>query len=408
MHNMRPPHYAKERHLNAETFRKRPIFLACLIISIGQLSMGLVFPSLPWIAKDFSITLDQAQLLVGIYLLGFGPSQFIYGPISDSLGRKRVLLAGLLIAIAGLIAILAFSDSFEAMVLGRFLQGLGTGCCAVLARASTRDSYSGAQLPTALSYIAMAASITPLFAPVLGGFINHYFGWSMVFISLLCYVSLIWIVLALKFDETMRNRKPLPSPLGMVKQYKELVTTRYFISFSGISWLNFSLVITTISLMPFVMQNQIGMSSDEYALWALIPALGMFTGTSLSNKLRPRIGIERTLKITPVLQLCAAAWLILCPLEPLWLMLGQLIMVIGNGLALPCAQSLVMQPYRNRAGTAAALQGGGQMIVSSVVSMSLMQIGLTHVWQLGIVIGLFAVVTHFNIIRGFNSEVPEG
>ncbi|GAM68871.1 multidrug resistance protein D [Vibrio sp. JCM 19236] len=106
--------------------------------------MGLVFPSLPWIAKDFSITLDQAQLLVGIYLLGFGPSQFIYGPISDSLGRKRVLLAGLLIAIAGLIAILAFSDSFEAMVLGRFLQGLGTGCCAVLARASTRDSYSGA------------------------------------------------------------------------------------------------------------------------------------------------------------------------------------------------------------------------------------------------------------------------
>lgn len=66
----------------------RTILLACLIISVGQLSMGLVMPSLPWIAKDFSISLDQAQLLVSIYLLGFGPSQFIYGPVSDALGRK--------------------------------------------------------------------------------------------------------------------------------------------------------------------------------------------------------------------------------------------------------------------------------------------------------------------------------
>lgn len=69
--------------------RYKVILLACLIISVGQLSMGLVFPSLPWIAADFDISLDQAQLLVGIYLLGFGPSQFLYGPISDAVGRKK-------------------------------------------------------------------------------------------------------------------------------------------------------------------------------------------------------------------------------------------------------------------------------------------------------------------------------
>ncbi len=96
------------------------ILLACLIISVGQLSMGgLVMPSLPWIAKDFSISLDQAQLLVSIYLLGFGPpSQFIYGPVSDALGRKRVLLTGLLIAMSGLLIIIFFSDTFTGMVMG--------------------------------------------------------------------------------------------------------------------------------------------------------------------------------------------------------------------------------------------------------------------------------------------------
>ncbi|MDF5485260.1 MFS transporter, partial [Vibrio parahaemolyticus] len=186
------------------------ILLACLIISVGQLSMGLVMPSLPWIAKDFSISLDQAQLLVSIYLLGFGPSQFIYGPVSDALGRKRVLLTGLLIAMSGLLMIIFFSDTFTGMVMGRFLQGLGTGCCAVLARASTRDRFSGDELPVAMSYIAMAASITPLIAPVIGGFINFHFGWSMVFISLLGYVSLAWVIIAFKFTETITKRSVIP------------------------------------------------------------------------------------------------------------------------------------------------------------------------------------------------------
>lgn len=265
----------------------RTILLACLIISVGQLSMGLVMPSLPWIAKDFSVSLDQAQLLVSIYLLGFGPSQFIYGPMSDALGRKKVLLAGLLIAMSGLLMIIFWSHTFTGMVLGRFLQGLGTGCCAVLARASTRDQFSGNELPVAMSYIAMAASITPLIAPVIGGFINFHFGWSMVFISLLGYVSLAWIIIAFRFKETITRRSAIPSPAKMLVQYRDLLSSRYFMSFASISWLNFSLMITTVSVMPFIMQDQIGMTSDEYAMWALIPALGMLGGTTICNRIRP-------------------------------------------------------------------------------------------------------------------------
>ena len=381
----------------------RTILLACLIISIGQLSMGLVFPSLPWIAKDFSISLDQAQLLVSVYLLGFGPSQFIYGPISDALGRKKVLLTGLLIALSGLMVIIVLKDSFNGMVLGRFLQGLGTGCCAVLARASTRDRYSGAQLPVALSYIAMAASITPLVAPVIGGFINYHFGWTMVFVSLLGYVSLAWGLLAFRFDETLSATNKIPSPKQMVQQYKQLLTSRYFMSFASIGWLNFSLMITTVSIMPFIMQDQIGMTSDEYALWAIIPALGMITGTSICNRVRPMIGSKKLLLFTPMLHLSSALWFFVCPLEPLYMMIGQLLMILGNGIALPCAQAMVMQPYKKQAGAAAAMSGGGQMIVSSIVSMALVQLGLSQAWHLSIVIVIFAVITLGNILRGFNA-----
>ncbi|AIV08108.1 MULTISPECIES: multidrug effflux MFS transporter [Vibrio] len=388
------------------TFEFKTILLACLIISVGQLSMGLVFPSLPWIAKDFDISLDQAQLLVSVYLLGFGPSQFIYGPVSDALGRKKVLLTGLLIAMLGLLMIIFFSNTFTGMVMGRFLQGLGTGCCAVLARASTRDRFSGPELPVALSYIAMAASITPLVAPVIGGFINAHFGWTMVFISLLGYVSLAWIVILVRFKETITQTSPLPSPKKMLLQYRDLLTSRYFMSFASIGWLNFSLMITTVSVMPFIMQNQIGMTSDQYAMWALIPAFGMICGTSICNRVRPIIGTKKMLLATPILHLSSAVWLFFCPVEPLYLMLGQLLMILGNAIALPCAQAMVMQPYKKQAGAAAAMSGGGQMVVSSLVSMALVQLGLSQAWHLSLVIVVFATITLTNILRGFATEQP--
>ncbi|WP_425670624.1 multidrug effflux MFS transporter [Vibrio owensii] len=384
----------------------KTILLACLIISVGQLSMGLVFPSLPWIAKDFDISLDQAQLLVSVYLLGFGPSQFIYGPVSDALGRKKVLLTGLLIAMLGLLMIIFLSHTFTGMVAGRFLQGLGTGCCAVLARASTRDRFNGPELPVALSYIAMAASITPLVAPVIGGFINAHFGWTMVFISLLGYVLLAWTVIVFRFQETITQTSALPSPKKMLLQYRDLLTSRYFMSFASIGWLNFSLMITTVSVMPFIMQNQIGMTSDQYAMWALIPAFGMICGTSICNRVRPIIGTKNMLLVTPILHVSSAAWLFFCPVEPLYLMLGQLLMILGNAIALPCAQAMVMQPYKKQAGAAAAMSGGGQMVVSSIVSMALVQLGLSQAWHLSLVIVVFATITLTNVLRGFATEQP--
>ena len=387
-------------------FEFKTILLACLIISVGQLSMGLVFPSLPWIAKDFDISLDQAQLLVSVYLLGFGPSQFIYGPVSDALGRKKVLLAGLLIAMLGLLMIIFLSHTFTGMVAGRFLQGLGTGCCAVLARASTRDRFNGPDLPIALSYIAMAASITPLVAPVIGGFINAHFGWTMVFISLLGYVSLAWVVIVVRFKETVTQTSALPSPKKMLLQYRDLLTSRYFVSFASIGWLNFSLMITTVSVMPFIMQNQIGMTSDQYAMWALIPAFGMICGTSICNRVRPIIGTKKMLLVTPILHVSSAAWLFFCPVEPLYLMLGQLLMILGNAIALPCAQAMIMQPYKKQAGAAAAMSGGGQMVVSSIVSMALVQLGLSQAWHLSLVIVVFATITLTNVLRGFATEQP--
>lgn len=388
-----------------QPFNWRPLLLTCLTISVGQLSIGLVFPSLPWIAQDFSISIDQTQLLISVYLLGFGPSQFFYGPISDSIGRRKVLLFALILALLGLTLLVFFSNTFTGLVVGRFIQGLGTGCCAVLARATTRDSYSGEQLPVALAYVAMVASFTPIFAPVLGGFINQTYGWLAIFVTLMCYISFVWLMLYFNFEETMKDRKPLPKVVESLKKYKELLGSTYFVSFGTIGWLNFTLVTICVSLMPFLMQVEIGMSSDEYALWALIPAVGLLLGSFSVSRLRPKIGLKNMFILAPIIQLCAAVWFVLTPLNPLMLMLGQFLMVFGNGIAFPCSQAQLMAPYKDNAGMVAVLSGGGQMIFAALVSFLLLKLGVHQTWHFGIVIGCFALITLMNIIRGFKAEV---
>jgi MFS family permease len=174
-------------------FNWKPLLLACLIVSIGQLSLGLVFPSLPWIAKDLGVSSEQAQLLVSGYLLGFGPSQLIYGPMSDVFGRRPVLLSGLLIALLGLALAVTHADSFSWLLAGRFVQGLGAGSVAVLARATIRDSYLSHHLVKAMTWVAIVAAFTPIVAPVIGGLVNHYSAGGLYIIAGLYRCGLVGV-----------------------------------------------------------------------------------------------------------------------------------------------------------------------------------------------------------------------
>lgn len=392
--------------MKSSTFNFKPILLASLVVSIGQLSMGLVFPSLPWIAKDFAIDLDQAQQLIALYLLGFGPSQFIYGPISDALGRRKVLLVGLLLAIVGLTIVIAGHQKFELLLIGRFIQGLGAGCCAVLSRASIRDSYSQQDLPKALSWITIVASFTPIFAPVIGGYINHYLGWLSVFICLLAYITLVWVILLVLFSESLQTKTALATPKKVMKDYLTLLKSRYFIRFAAISWLNYSLVVLSISLMPFIMQNQIGMSSEDYALWALLPTCGLLCGSLICNRISHKIGIRNMILCAPVIHLMAAIWLVFAPLTPLAMMSGQFLMALGNGIALPCAMTKLLLPFKHKAGTVSALAGGCQMLFAAFVSMMLLKMGIHLAWHLGLVIGFFSLFTTYCILSGFRASPP--
>jgi len=131
-----------------------PVIYSCLLIAVGQTGMSLLLPALPEMHQDLGISSQMTQWLVSAYLLGFGPSQLFYGPLSDIYGRRPVLLSGLMVAVFGILLSLFAHHSATLIILGRVLQGIGAGCASVIARVSLRDRYEGSHLRQAMAYLA--------------------------------------------------------------------------------------------------------------------------------------------------------------------------------------------------------------------------------------------------------------
>ncbi|MBU3825535.1 MAG: multidrug effflux MFS transporter [Candidatus Oceanisphaera merdipullorum] len=375
-----------------KTTNNTRLIFACLIVSIGQLSVGLLLPVLPAISQSLAEDPNRVQWLISAYLFAFGPVQLLYGPLSDAKGRRPVLIAGLALAIFGVGLCLVPNASFEWLLLGRFLQGLGAGCGAVVSRAMLRDSFAGPELRNALSYVAMAAAFTPIVAPAIGGLIGYHFGWRSVFVAMLLYLVTLWLLLFISFKETHSGVRQPMRLTSIVANYRHLLSLRHFLGHGGMLWGQFALMTVSISVMPYIMQQQIGMTAAQYGTWALLPALGLLLGGLINNRLQHRVAAEQVLRFSPYLQLAAGAWLLLVPLQPAWLVAGIFIQALGNGMAFPNAMSRLLEPYHELAGAAAALSGALQMLSAGLLTALLVYLGVSTAYSLGLCILLGAVV----------------
>lgn len=163
--------------LSPSRLNKTPLLLAMMIIATGQVGVSIYLPSLPLISQELGISSADVQLLVTLFLVGFGGSQLFYGPLSDALGRRPIFILGQGVYLVGTLLCFTMTNNFTALVLGRLLQGLGAGSASVLGRSVLRDSYSGYHLTKAMSYISITASILPILAPVIGGWVAWHFSW---------------------------------------------------------------------------------------------------------------------------------------------------------------------------------------------------------------------------------------
>lgn len=185
-------------------------FLTILMVAVGQMTQTLYVPSIPVMAVDLGVSSASLQAVMACYLIPYGLSQFVYGPVSDKWGRRPVLLVGMMVFLLGTLTIQLIPTA-TALLVGSFIQGLGTGAGGAMSRTLMRDRYSGAELNRANSLVSMGVIFSPLLAPVLGGWLTELLHWRAGYWFLFGFGALTTLALLAWFVETLprERRQPL-------------------------------------------------------------------------------------------------------------------------------------------------------------------------------------------------------
>ncbi len=346
--------------------------LLSLLTALGPLTMDMYLPSLPAIGQALDASTVQVQLTISSYLIGFAVGQIFYGPVSDRLGRRPVILAALVLYVAATI-VCAVAQSIHVLIAVRFVQALGGAGCIVLARAAVRDLYSGVRAGRELSLMGSITAFAPIVAPAIGGALQDAFGWHATFYVLVVFALVSGALAARFLPETLRQRASGPfSFTAMGALYRSVLTHWGFLANLGVLVASFIGLFAWISGAPFVMQGRYGLTPVVFGAIYAAGAVGYMVGAYGASRIVMRLGLDRTVGIGSAIMafggLAMAAAIALKLAHVGWLVGAMTIYLAGMGLVLPQTQAGALTPFPDRAGTASSLLGFAQQSSAAVTA----------------------------------------
>jgi len=348
-----------------------------LLTALGPLSTDMYLPSLPAITAGLGASTGQGQMTLSAFLLGFAAGQFFYGPVSDRVGRRPVLLFGLgLFTAASLICALA--PNIETLIGARFLQALGASGPIVLGRAIVRDFYEGARAGRELSRMGTIMGVVPALAPILGGLIAQFSHWRMTFaVMILCGAGLAATVL-LRLPESIRRKSEAPvSFLSILRGFKVLLGHPGYRTYVGLSMLTYGGLFAFISGSSFVLQGIYHLSELAFAFSFATVVVGFIGGTALAQRLVGPRGLDGTIRLGVASLAAGGALMLVLVASGVSSSFGitgpMAVYGLGVGLTMPQSMASALMPFPDRAGAASSLLGICQMTFAAVLGILLGQ-----------------------------------
>ncbi|QDY99762.1 multidrug effflux MFS transporter [Nitratireductor mangrovi] len=344
-----------------QAVRSPHIVTLVIATATGALAMNIFLPSLPTIARHFSADYAVVQLLVSLYLAATAILQLFIGPASDRFGRRPVMLTCFVIFIVGTIAAL-YAPTIEILLVCRLLQAFSAAGM-VLSRAIVRDTVSATEAASKIAYVVMGMSLVPMIGPVIGGYLDEWYGWQSTFVLTLVFGIVAFGIVYFDLNET--NQQPSPSFLAQFRAYPELLRSRRFWAYALTAAFTSGAFFAFLGGGPYVSTEMLDLRPSEYGLYFMLISVGYMAGNFTSGRLSSRIGINRMMLAGNLIStggMCISIVLFAAGyVHPASLFGPATLVGVGNGVALPNANAGIVSVRPHLAGSASGLGGAMQI-----------------------------------------------
>jgi DHA1 family bicyclomycin/chloramphenicol resistance-like MFS transporter len=362
--------------------------------AFGPLSTDLYLPGLPALTQDLGASVSAGQLTLTACLFGIAAGQLLVGPVSDSLGRRGPLLAGL-VGYVATSAGCALAPSIGALITLRFLQGFAGGVGVVIATAIVRDLYSGNAAARIFARRLLVTGVAPIVAPLIGGQLLRLTSWRGLFVFLVGIGLVLLLVGMLGVGETLPPERRRRGGLGdALRTFARLARERAFVAHGLIFSLAFAAGFAYIAASPFVLENIYGVSAQLFGVLFALNVASFIAVAQVSVRAVERFGPARLLRVGVVAAAVAGLWVlaVVAAHGGLALLLpGLFVVFAANGLVVPNAMALALAEQQQSAGSASALLGLGQFGFAALVAPLVGVAGSASALPMGLMIAALTV-----------------
>ncbi|MEU5342634.1 MULTISPECIES: Bcr/CflA family multidrug efflux MFS transporter [unclassified Streptomyces] len=345
------------------------------LTAVPPLSMDMYLPALPEVTDALHASAATVQLTLTACLAGMALGQLVVGPMSDKWGRRRPLIAGLLVYVVAT-AVCAFAPTIELLVAFRLLQGLAGAAGIVIARAVVRDLYDGLDMARFFSTLMLISGVAPIIAPLIGGQVLRITDWRGVFYILTVVGVALTVVVWRMLPETLPpERRHSGGTVEALRTMRGLLADRVFTGYMLTGGFAFAALFAYISASPFVIQEIYGASPQTYSILFGVNSIGLVAVGQINGKiLVGRVSLDKVLSVGLAIITTASAALLLMAsgvfgevgLVPI--AVGLFVLMSAMTLCMPNTNALALMRTRHAAGSASALLGTSSFLVGALAT----------------------------------------
>lgn len=330
------------------------------ISALTPLAIDMYLPAMPAIANDFGVQPGDVQVTLTVYTAGFAIGQLLHGPLSDSFGRRPILLGGVVLFGIGAVAS-AMAVSVDALFYVRAAQGFAGAAAAVVIQAVVRDMFDREDFARTMSFVTLVMTVAPLAAPMIGGYLSVWFGWRSIFWLLSIYSVIVLVAIYKNIPETLAPENKQPFRIKTTLQnYGRLLQNPIALGLIFSGAFSFSGMFAFLTAGAFVYIDIYGVEPQNFGFLFGLNVLTLIGFTTLNGKIVKRKGSHWMLQSALILQMLAGIGLFLSWLLDwgLWGVVPFVMLFIGTISTIGSnSMALLLSRYPAMAGTASSLAG---------------------------------------------------